>query len=362
VANGGNCISCGFTDNIGGVATDATYPAVYQLADDSFGYFYREGNHADDWVFTTSADGNSFSNKQAVLNANSTESWYANGKVGPDGNFYAVFGYHQEKQANSGEPRHSHLRENVYLMYRTPTGQWFNMQDQEITSDLLPLDKATADQWALAWQSRERTDTSDRTDHNDPNDPGLQGTFTMNARLSFDRDGNPLLATTSGEYSRDFNGAYASNFLTFDPYTDVFIAPVSITGGLDIANFANSSVIYDTGDELQAFVTINGQILNGNRGGDMALYTSSDGGETWSLDDVLATYADTGLLYDGPLLVQDPVDEAYVIFFGRDPTGTRDDTHLFMYGSNGFVTTVVPEPASALVVTAGLGGLLLRRR
>lgn len=50
----------------------------------------------------------------------------------------------------------------------------------------------------------------------------------------------------------------------------------------------------------------------------------------------------------------------YVVFFGRDPTGTRDDTHLFMYGSNGFVTTVIPEPASA-AIAACLAGLLLQR-
>ncbi len=133
----------------------ATYPQLLRTSDGTIYYFYRKGNHRDDWVFVTSSDnGLTFNHETSVIQAGTKrldkryhespyyDSWYSVFWLDRNDTIHHVTRYHA--CANDYKsPYHLERRVNVYYMKKDhKSDYWTSLAGDKL---LTPVTREAAD-------------------------------------------------------------------------------------------------------------------------------------------------------------------------------------------------------------------------
>lgn len=138
----------------------ATYPQPMMLGDTIY-LFYRNGlwKGGADWVLQTSSDGGrTWSGKRHILHGERRPNWYdwyATANKGRNGGILLSFVRFEPRPS---EEIHGVRRDLYYIRYKN--GRWTNAEGERL-GDLLPLDKAQANERARVWTGRKWANNPD---------------------------------------------------------------------------------------------------------------------------------------------------------------------------------------------------------
>jgi hypothetical protein len=141
---------------------EATYPTLIKLSDGTILYFYRAGNHREDWVYIISKDnGRTFGREYPVMRAGTRrddsrhyekqyfDSWYGNFFKGRGDTIHYVTRYHACARDYRTD-YHRQRRVHVYYLRRDPDGSWRNISGDKLN---MPIDLRGADKLCRIWKS-----------------------------------------------------------------------------------------------------------------------------------------------------------------------------------------------------------------
>lgn len=141
----------------------ATYPQLFRMSNGTFYYFYRKGNHRDDWVYVTSSDnGLSFGQETSVIQAGTKrldriyfdniyyDSWYSVFWRDQFDTIHHITRYHACAD-DYRTPYHLERRLNVYYMKLPPkSNAWTDLVGRKIKT---PLTREAVDACCRVFQS-----------------------------------------------------------------------------------------------------------------------------------------------------------------------------------------------------------------
>jgi hypothetical protein len=292
----------------------STYPCLIKLSDGSIFYFYRAGNHRDDWVYVISKDhGRTFSKKHRLMRAGGRrgnkryyessyfDSWYGAFFKGQGDTIHYITRYHACAD-DWRDGYHLKRRVNLYYMRRDPDGIWRNIAGEKLK---LPINLTYADEHCCIWKS----------------DPAKgKGKLITIAFSGFDtdKDDNPYVVFgygpgKLGRYGREYQlaiGDLASGEFTFQPIP---------SGGV---------LTVDTPERIT--------ILRGRH-----LRVSEDQGGTWTRKrNVLEIRVERMT----PLF--NPHPDARVLATEPQPYLDERRIKLYLWGDHGFLTASKKAPIS----------------
>ena len=244
----------------------ATYPQIVEL-DSTLYLFYRAGGHDNDWVYRTSTDGgNNWSDETTVLDSTSENVWYVSFRKGKDGKIHVAWVWKDESNSlGTSEPEY-YQRYNVYYMYRDNNGSWKNIEGTTLT---LPITKTIADSYCLVY----RTDNLSPLKH------------CNEAIVDTTTNGTPFILFV---YSDLYGGTeYLWKIAKWNGSSwDIYdITSTSCT-------FSCGSINVIDGNNVEAFIPAGGifcqQRNELGRGGQIEKWVTTDGGQSWTKDKIIA--------------------------------------------------------------------------
>jgi len=308
----------------------ATYPQIVEL-DSTLYLFYRAGGHDNDWVYRTSTDGgNNWSDETTVLDSTSENVWYVSFRKGKDGKIHVAWVWKDESNSlGTSEPEY-YQRYNVYYMYRDNNGSWKNIEGTTLT---LPITKTIADSYCLVY----RTDNLSPLKH------------CNEAIVDTTTNGTPFILFV---YSDLYGGTeYLWKIAKWNGSSwDIYdITSTSCT-------FSCGSINVIDGNNVEAFIPAGGifcqQRNELGRGGQIEKWVTTDGGQSWTKDKIIAKSSNYKLImnsdgtdkltlsksnfYNNVHKIKDGTDAFKIIFYSRTPFWDENNKGIFIWGENGF--------------------------
>lgn len=303
-----------------------TYPQPLLGADGSLVLYYRSFDR--DWQSIVSTDsGVTWSTPETVLSAWKGESadgkpvdirWYADFEPGPDGRVHAAFIRHDQHLVQPFE------RRDLYYKWLDPAGGvWRNIAGTPLVA----------------------TGTPDYLRENCL--AASSGTRTVNQAVVRDRgDGVPVMLHLSQSAADpgvfEWQPVRWSGAATGSPGATWTVGPpIAVTDHF----FDAADLQVQAPGELRACLTVGGfpdeQVAPGDpyasRGGDVAEWTSTDGGASWSFAGIVRSSPDASARYNNPQYVMGGHPDARLLFCEWNNDVANFIHKVFVHGSSGFL-------------------------
>ena len=311
------------------ITSYATYPQVIELNGTLY-LFYRAGGHTADWVYRTSTDGGyTWSGETAVIDSTSYNVWYVSFRKGKDGRIHVAWVWKDEQNTLGTDEPEYYRRYNVYYMYRDHDGSWKNIEGVTLT---LPITKDIADNYCLVY----RTDNLSPLKH------------CNEAVADAAADGTPfILFVYSDLYGgTEFRWKLAKwNGSSWDIIDITSTSCTFACGDINVIDENNIEVFIPSGG---VFCRQRNEL---GRGGQIEKWKSTDGGQTWSREKIIARSPNYELImssdktnyltfsksnfFNNVHKIENGNDNFKIIFFSRTPFWD-DDRAIFIWGEDGF--------------------------
>ena len=319
------------------ITSSATYPQVIKL-DGVLYLFYRAGGHTSDWVYRTSTDGGyTWSGETVIIDSTAENVWYVSFRKGKDGRIHVAWVWKDESNLLGTDEPEYYQRYNVYYMYRDHDGNWKNVEGEALT---LPITKDIADSYCLVY----RTDNLTPLKH------------CNEAVADATENGTPFILFV---YSDLYGG------------TEYLWKVAKWNGSSwDIIDVTTTSCTFSCGDinvidenNIEVFIPSGGVFCRQRnelgRGGQIEKWKSTDGGQTWSKERIIARSPNYELimsegetskltfsksnLFNNVHKIEYGNDEFKIIFYSRTHFWDEHDRSIFIWGDNGFKGTKSQE-------------------
>jgi hypothetical protein len=286
-----------------------TYNQWIKMDNGDIYLFYRHGAHRSNWVYQKSTDeGRTFSQPVSFLKHKrrddqpAVDSWYPWITRGKGSELIVVFDYHICTDSNiiSGKNLHLPKRYNLYYMvFDTKTGIWKNVKDELLD---IPVTRELADEKALVAQT--------------------EGSWTFQGVIDLDPEGKPHIGMTIGEEIEGSRRSAAKTMchFKFDGSEWVHSKNTGLPKG-------NGDIEVKSADEIHFYIEAEDE----NDLGEVARWTSTNGGETFQKNKVLLQKSKSNFAISA--LIENPHPDAQIIVAQHIP-GTRFKK-MFLLGENG---------------------------
>ena len=303
------------------ITGNGTYPFPVLMADGTILLFMRKGMHDSPWFEICSRDGGlTWSAPKDILSF-VPQGIYASFWPGSDGKTVHCTFAHDDL---THPPEWEHRR-HCFYMRRDVDGRW-----KSVTGDALDLPVGIETAFGKCLVAR--------------TDPPTHGNVGC---IGVDRNNRPTIVFLHGEVSKaDFT-------LKCARWTGTGWAIGNITQTDDV--FDHYCAIFpDDNDRIRAYLIAGGSDATEiKRGGDLQLWSSEDGGQTWNKEKDIITRAETSELYANPDAVVHGHPDGRIVFCSWHHGITRniingkvilkgyrsdDFTHrVFLFGDSGFL-------------------------
>jgi len=297
-------------EEVDNISVFGTYNQALKMDNGDIYLFYRHGAHRSDWVYQLSTDnGRSYSEPISFLkhkrrtDLKAMDSWYAFATHGEGDDIIVSFDYHLCWDRGAGVNGRGHTTERHdahFMVFDTKTGIWTNVEGEQLN---IPLIREEAEQKTLALSTGEL--------------------WTFNGSVNLDDAGHPHIAMNYGvDVGQITGGPKLTHHIRWDG--ESWSDGHKINGqesGISRGDFMVSSP-----DNIRYF-------LSDNDGSDgvVAIWTSTDGGESFSKTKELirrpnASFATT-------TVIKNSHPDARVIVGERSQS--TPDRKIYLLGENG---------------------------
>ena len=288
-----------------------TYNQFIKMDNGDIYLFYRHGAHRSNWVYQKSTDnGRTFDEPVSFLkhkrrtDMEAEDSWYPWITKGDNGELHIVFDYHLCSDTTPQTKGLGHIAKRYdiyYMVFNTKNNAWKNIKEEPLA---IPVTREEADEKALVART--------------------PGNWTFQGVVDLDPDGNPHIGMTIGKEIVGSRRSASKNMHHFK------------WNGTEWKHSKNAGLPKGNGDlkvkssqEIDFYV----EYRDENNFGEVARWSSTDGGETFSKANVLLKKTKANFAISA--LIENPHPDARLIV-AEHKSGTKHK-NMYLLGDTGAV-------------------------